>query len=114
MDPNFWSDLQGPQREIGRYSEIFLAPFTESEVKELIAETLDFEPNEIDNSFSHNLFNTTGGMPHYLSYVLDNIKRNNHSVRLETGMIGLRSSAEEENKVGLWETRRRFFICFKI
>lgn len=99
VDPNFWSDLQGPQRELGRYSEFCLAPFTEMEVKELIADTLDFAPSEIDDSFSHNLFNSSGGMPHYLGYVLDNIKRCNYSVRLETGMIGLKSSAEEENKV---------------
>ena len=99
VDARFWSDLQGPQRELGRYSEFCLSPFTEAEVKELIAETLDFKPSEIDDSFSHNLFTTSAGMPHYLSYVLDNIKRSNHSVRLDTGMIGLKSSAEEENKV---------------
>ncbi len=99
VDPNFWSDLQGPQREIGRYAEFCLAPFTQAEVKELIADTLEFQTNEIDDSFSRNLFNTSGGMPHYLSYVLDNIKRNDHAIKLDTGMMGLKSSAEEENKV---------------
>jgi predicted ATPase len=99
IDPNFWSDLQGPQREISRYAEICLAPFTEAEVKELIADTLEFQTNEIDGSFSRNLFNTSGGMPHYLSYVLDNIKRSDLSIRLDTGMMGLKRSMEEETKV---------------
>lgn len=99
VDPRFCSDLLGPYRKDGRYSELSLVPFTEIEVKQMIADTLEFETNEIDDSFSRSLFNTSGGMPHYLSYALDSIKRSNYTVRLETGMIGLNISAEEDNKV---------------
>ncbi len=99
LDPQFWSDLRGPLQEEGRYSELSLAPFCESEVQDMIAIQLNYNPNEIDDSFSRNVFASSGGMPHYLSYVLDTIKRNNLTVRLENGNIGTRTSTGDDSKV---------------
>ncbi|KAL7537358.1 hypothetical protein ACHAXR_007762, partial [Thalassiosira sp. AJA248-18] len=99
VDPEFWSDLHGQYQDDGRYSELSLEPFNESDVKEMIANTLKFEVNEIDSNFSRSLFTTSGGMPHYLSYALDAIKRNTLTVRLENGMIGMKNSTGDESKV---------------
>ncbi len=99
MDPIFFSDLQGRFQKEGRYHEISLAPFDESEVKEMIAETLIIRLDEVDASFSHNIFTTSGGMPHYLSFIIDAIKRNNLAVRLENGMIGIENSTGDDSKV---------------
>ena len=93
-DPKFWSDLHNKHKQAGRYSEVILAPFTEPEVHDMIATTLNFEPNEVDSGFSRNIFHTTGGMPHFLSYALDTIGRNQLTVRLENGLVGMKTSAE--------------------
>ena len=99
LDPIFFSDLQGQLQKEGRYLEISLAPFEESEVKEMIADTLKIKLDEVDVSFSRNVLTASGGMPHYLSYIIDAIKRNNLTVRLENGMIGMKNSAEKNDKV---------------
>ena len=99
LDPIFFSDLQGQLQKEGRYHEISLAPFEDSEVKEMIADTLKIKLDEVDASFSRNVFTTSGGMPHYISYIIDAIKRNNLTVRLENGLIGMRNSAEKDDKV---------------
>lgn len=99
VDSNFWSDLHGQYEKDGRYSELSLVPFSEPEVQEMIATTLQVEGHEIDSSFSQNVFTTSGGMPHYLSYVLDTIKRDHLTIRLENGMIGMKASAGDSNKV---------------
>ena len=99
LEPIFFSDLQGQYQKEGRYLEISLAPFEDSEVKEMIADTLNIKLDEVDTSFIHNVFTTSGGMPHYISYILDAIKRNNLTVRLENGMIGMKNSAEKDDKV---------------
>lgn len=99
LEPIFFSDLQGQYQKEGRYLEISLAPFEDSEVKEMIADTLKVKLDEVDTSFIRNVFTTSGGMPHYISYILDAIKRNNLTVRLENGMIGMKNSAEKDDKV---------------
>lgn len=99
MDPIFFSDLQGRFQKEGRYHEVSLAPFDESEVKEMIAETLRIRLDEVDVSLSRNLLTTSGGMPHYLSFIIDAIKRNNLTVRLENGMIGMENSTGDDSKV---------------
>ena len=99
LEPIFFSDLQGQYQKEGRYLEISLAPFEDSEVKEMIADTLKIKWDEVDTSFIRNVFTTSGGMPHYISYILDAIKRNNLTVRLENGMIGMKNSAEKDDKV---------------
>ncbi|KAL9178549.1 hypothetical protein ACHAXT_001887 [Thalassiosira profunda] len=100
VDRQFWSDLHGRFEKEGRYSELSLSPFKESEVQEMIATTLEFGVEEIDHSFSHNVFTTSGGMPHYLSYVLESIKRNQLTYRMENGRIGMKTSAGSDNKLG--------------
>jgi len=105
VDPTFWSDLQGQYQKEGRYSELILAPFSESEVQRMIATTLELEADEIDSSFSRNILTTSGGMPHYLTYVLDAIKRNKLTVRLENGMVGMKSSSGNNNKLGFGSVR---------
>jgi len=97
MNPQFWSDLHGQFQNEGRYTELSLSPFTEPEVKEMIATTLEFELNDIDESFSRNVFATSGGMPYYLRYVLDAIKQNKLTVKLDNGLIGMKSS---DDKIG--------------
>ena len=109
MDPIFFSDLQGQFQKEGRYLEISLAPFNESEVKEMIADTLKIMSDEVDASFSRNVFSTSGGMPHYLGYILDAIKRNNLTVRLENGMIGMKNSAEDNTKVSCLRLNSIFY-----
>ena len=99
LEPIFFSDLQGQYQKEGRYLEISLAPFEDSEVKEMIADTLKVKLDEVDTSFIRNVFTTSGGMPHYISYILDAIKRNNLTVRLENGMIGMKNTAEKDDKV---------------
>ena len=110
VDPTFWSDLHDQFQKENRYSELNLGPFTESEVQEVIAATLELKEHEIDSSFRRNLCNTCGGMPHYLSYVLDTIKRNKLTVRLENGMVGMESSSGDDNKVR--SPKAFFFLCF--
>ncbi|KAL9178556.1 hypothetical protein ACHAXT_001894 [Thalassiosira profunda] len=100
VDRQFWSDLHGRFEKEGRYSELSLSPFKESEVQEMIATTLEFGVEEIDHSFSHNVFTTSGGMPHYLSYVLESIKRNQLTYRMENGRIGMKTSAGSDSKLG--------------
>lgn len=79
----------------GRYFELELGPFNEGEVKELIASTLYVDLNEIDGSFSRSVMSTSGGMPHHVSCVLDTIKRNQLTIRLENGLIGVASKADK-------------------
>lgn len=110
MDPTFFSDLQGQFQKEGRYLEISLAPFNESEVKEMIADTLKIMSDEIDASFSRNVFTTSGGMPHYLGHILDAIKRNNLTVRLENGMIGMKNSSEDNTKVSCFRLNIIFYF----
>ena len=66
----------------------------------MIALALAIEVNEIDSSFWRNVFTTSGGMPHYLSYALETIKRNELTVKLDNGLIGLKSSEDDDSKVG--------------
>jgi hypothetical protein len=66
----------------------------------MIALGLGIEVNEIDSSFWRNVFTTSGGMPHYLSYVLETIKRNDLTVKLDNGLFGLKSSEGDDSKVG--------------
>lgn len=99
VDPKFWSDLHGQYQNEGRYSELSLAPFSEYEVTKMIATTLEYEFDEIDYSFSRSVFATSGGMPYYLRYVLDAIKQNQFTVRLENGLIGMKSDNGSDNKV---------------
>eukprot|EP00970_Alexandrium_tamarense_P000097 scaffold16_cov190-Alexandrium_tamarense.AAC.5 len=98
LDPKFWSSLQ--ESKVDRYLELFLNPLSEFEVQEMIAITLQLEVDEIDSSFSRNVFTTSGGMPHYLSYVLETIKRDELAMRLENGLMGLKNAASEDTKLG--------------
>jgi class 3 adenylate cyclase len=100
VDKTFWSELQNRYRDDGRYIEISLQPFNETEVQQMIALGLGIEVNEIDSSFWRNVFTTSGGMPHYLSYVLETIKRNDLTVKLDNGLFGLKSSEGDDSKVG--------------
>ncbi|KAK1736675.1 hypothetical protein QTG54_012697 [Skeletonema marinoi] len=61
------------------------------EVQQMISFTLDIGMNEIDSSFWRNVFTTSGGMPHYLSYALETIKRNNLTIKLDNGLVGLKA-----------------------
>ena len=99
MDSKFLSDLHGQYQTEGRYFEISLTPFNEAEVKEMIGAALNADIAKVDDSFSLSVYNTTSGMPHYLSYVLDAIKRNNLTVILENGMIVMKNSTDNESKV---------------
>ena len=101
VDKSFWSELQSTYRDDGRFQEISLEPFNELEVQEMISLQLDIRIDEIDSSFWKNVFTTSGGMPHYLSYALETIKRNDLTVRLDNGLIGLKSSEDDDNKVCL-------------
>lgn len=67
----------------------------------MISFQLDIRIDEIDSSFWKNVFTTSGGMPHYLSYALETIKRNDLTVRLDNGLIGLKSSEDDDSKVCL-------------
>lgn len=100
LDPIFLSDLL-TQHQTGRYYEISLPPFNEAEVKEFIAVTLNSSIDEVDDSFSNSVWTTSGGMPLYLSHVLDAIQRNNLTVRLDNGMIGMKSTDEDDKKVSV-------------
>ena len=100
VDERFWSELHGAYKEEGRYMEIDLGPFLETDVQEMIAYHLDISVDEIDSNFWRNVFTTSGGMPHYLSYVLETIKRNDLTVKLDNGLIGLKSSESDESKLG--------------
>ncbi|KAL7554113.1 hypothetical protein ACHAWF_017514, partial [Thalassiosira exigua] len=101
VDPKFWSDLRGKHREEGRYSEFGLEPFDESKVREMVAASLGLRADEVDGSFGRNVYATSGGMPYYLTYVLDTVKRNKLTTRRDDGTVGLKSSADDEdNKFG--------------
>jgi len=100
VDKTFLSELQNTYRDEGRYLEISLQPFNETEVQQMIALALGIEVNEIDSSFWRNVFTTSGGMPHYLSYALETIKRNDLTVKLDNGLVGLKSSEGDDSKVG--------------
>ncbi len=100
VDETFWTDLQGTYKDEGRYMEINLGIFSEADAKEMIAYQLNMKEEEIDGSFLRNVFTSSGGMPHYLSYVLETIKRNDLTVKLDNGLIGLKSSESAESKLG--------------
>jgi len=100
VDKTFWSELQSTYRDDGRYLEISLQPFNEMEVQQMISFTLDIGMNEIDSSFWRNVSTTSGGMPHYLSYALETIKRNNLTIKLDNGLVGLKSSEGDDSKLG--------------
>ncbi|KAL7495786.1 hypothetical protein ACHAWT_004250 [Skeletonema menzelii] len=97
VDEKFWSELHGAYKEEGRYLEINLGLFSETDALEMIAYHLDVSVEDIDGSFLRNLFTSSRGMPHYLSYVLETIKRNDLTVKLDNGLIGLKSSESAEN-----------------
>lgn len=99
MDPTFLSDLHTQHQTAGRYYEMSLPPLNEAAVKEFIAVTLNSSRDEVDDSFSNSVWTTSGGMPLYLSHVLDAIHRNNLTVRLANGMIGMKSTIEDDSKV---------------
>ena len=99
LDPTFLSDLVTEHQAAGRYYELSLPPFNEAEVKEFIACALNSSTYEVDDSFSNSVWTTSGGMPLYLSHVLDAIQRNNLTVRLDNGMIGMKSTDEDDRKV---------------
>ena len=101
MDSIFLSDLLTQHQTAGRYYEMSLPPFNEAEVKEFIAVTLNSSIDEVDDSFSNSVWTTSGGMPLYLSHVLDAIQRNNLTVRLDNGMIGMKSTDEDDRKVSV-------------
>jgi len=96
VDSSFWASLQREYKDNHRFSEIDLNPFNILDVKEMIANSLDLKVTEVDCNFAQNVFNTSGGMPHFLSYMLDSIKRNNLTARLENGLVGLKSSTGKE------------------
>ena len=100
VDEKFWSELHGAYKEEGRYMEINLGLFSEIDAQEMIAYHLDISVDKIDGSFLRNVFTSSGGMPHYLSYVLETIKRNDLTVELDNGLIGLKSSESAESKLG--------------
>ena len=101
MDSIFLSDLLTQHQTAGRYYEMSLPPFNEAEVKEFIACALNSSTDEVDDSFSNSVWTTSGGMPLYLSHVLDAIQRNNLTVRLDNGMIGMKSTDEDDRKVSV-------------
>lgn len=101
MDPTFLSDLLTQHQTAGRYYEMSLPPLNEAEVKEFIAVTLNSGTDEVDDSFSNSVWTTSGGMPLYLRHVLDAVQRNNLTVRLDNGMIGMRSTDEDDRKVSV-------------
>eukprot|EP00804_Cyclotella_cryptica_P026046 CCRYP_019305-RA/>CCRYP_019305-RA protein AED:0.20 eAED:0.20 QI:0/0/0/1/0.8/0.72/11/0/1168 len=100
VDPGFWAELHHSFSKKDHFVEINLQPLSECEVRDLVAVTLNLSVNDIDTSFWHNIFNTTGGMPHYLSYALELIKRQELFTRLGNGLIGLKKAAKEEEKLG--------------
>eukprot|EP00986_Skeletonema_menzelii_P013899 scaffold8602_cov144-Skeletonema_menzelii.AAC.7 len=83
VDEKFWSELHGAYKEEGRYLEINLGLFSETDALEMIAYHLDVSVEEIEGSFLRNLFTSSRGMPHYLSYVLETIRRNDLTVKLD-------------------------------
>lgn len=112
VDKTFWSELHSKYQDDGRYLEIILQPFNEKEVQQMIASALDIGVNEIDSSFWRNVHTTSGGMPHYLTYALETIKRNNLTVKLDNGLVGLKSSeGDDDSKVGFSSLSLREAFC---
>lgn len=100
VDSSFWEELHDSFSKQGRFVEISLQPLTECEVRYYIALSLSVSsPDEIDQSFSRNIYTATGGMPHFLSYAIDAIKRQELFTRLDNGLIGLKSTVGDEEKV---------------
>ena len=99
IDTSFWEELHNAYSKSDCYVEFNLQPLTESDTRALIASSLEVEPKEISDSFSRNLLIASGGLPHFLSYAIDAIKRESLATRLDDGLIGLKSAAKDESKV---------------
>ena len=97
IDRTFWDNLHGKYTDEGRFSQLQLGPLSESEVQTLTAAALGQSVDEIDDKFIKSAMSTSGGIPHYLSCVLDTIKRNHLTRRIANGKIGLRSSLSGES-----------------
>lgn len=87
-DNDFWKDLNGTQKECGRFQELEIGPLSRVEITQLIAISLSCKVKEVDDQFSKDIFDHTRGMPHFAAQALEHCIRKGLCKRLNKEKIG--------------------------
>ena len=74
--------------------ELIIGPLNQFEVVEMIAIALSCKVNEVDKQFAKDIFDHTGGMPHFAAQALEDCKRQGLYERLNNNKIGWRRKNE--------------------
>jgi predicted ATPase len=99
VDNEFWSDLNGAQKEYGRFDDLHMGPLNQFDLATMASYLLSCSIEELDTQFLKDIFNHTQGMPHFAYQALENCKRNGLYERLENNKIGWNRDTTEVNSI---------------
>lgn len=96
VDPAFWSNLNNQHSMELRFTAIFLSSLSDVEIRDLIAQKLGARAQDVDKKFYADLHFRSGGMPHFATQIIENIKKKRIVDFLPDGKIGWRTNLESE------------------
>jgi hypothetical protein len=96
VDPAFWSDLNNQYSRELRFTSFFLSSLSDVEIRDLIAYKLGTRAQDVDRNFYTDLHSRSGGMPHFATQIIENIKKKRVVDFLPDGKIGWRNNLESE------------------
>lgn len=92
-----------------RSVEITLGPLYLPDIRELIASVLEYSKSTIDDFLCTEIYQKTGGLPVYVTELLEDLKRNKAVALNEDGMLRLTAEGQIE-KVRSVKTVEGIFV----
>ena len=102
VDDNFWNSLTTEHKNNKRFQELNIGPLNRGDIVKMASIVLGCTVDEIDRRFVKDIFDHTGGMPHFAFQALSNCKKKELYERLDNKRFGWRRDSTYVSDSILW------------
>ncbi len=92
---DFWDNLTSEMKQNGRFQELTIGPLSRLDLTKMASVMLDIKVEQVDRQFIKDVFDHTGGMPHYAFQAISNVKRKGMLEQLESNRFGWKSDSDK-------------------
>ncbi len=96
VDDDFWRVLTTEFKSKKRFQELYIGPLNRVDIAKMASIVLGCKEEEIDKAFVKDIYDHTGGMPHFAFQALTNCKKKGLFVQLDSRRFGWRRGADYE------------------
>ncbi len=90
VDDDFWKSMTTEHKANKRFQELDIGPLNRADIAKMASIVLSCKVDELDKSFVKDIYDHTGGMPHFAFQALSNCNKQGLCERLESKRFGWR------------------------